>query len=164
MEVIAKLNWLRIAPRKVRLVADLIRKKPVEEALILLTFTAKKAAQPLMKLLKSAIANAENNFQLDSSSLYISQLKVDEGPRLKRGRPRARGMIGPIEKKISHVTLVLKGEKRKQEKREIEIKEKEKLKKEPKKKTKRKFEVLKQNFLEEKQKKGLKRIFKRKAF
>jgi len=163
MEVIAKLNWLRIAPRKVRLVADLIRKKPVGEALTLLAFTTKKAAQPLMKLLKSAIANAENSFQLDSNSLYVSQLKVDEGPKLKRGRPRARGMVGPIEKKTSHITLVLKGEKIKQEKREIEIKEKEKLKEKPKKKIKREFEILKQSPLE-KQKRSLKRIFKRKAF
>ena len=107
MAVIAKLNYLRIAPRKVRLVADLIRGKKVEEARNILNFTIKKANQPLIKLLKSAIANAENNFQLNKENLYISKITVDEGPKLKRWMPRARGSAAEIQKKTSHITIVL---------------------------------------------------------
>jgi large subunit ribosomal protein L22 len=107
MAVIAKLRYLRIAPRKVRLVADLIRGKSVEEAQTILSFTIKKAALPLLKLLNSAIANAKNNFQLDPANLYISKLTVDEGPKYKRWMPRARGMASEIQKKTSHVTIVL---------------------------------------------------------
>ncbi len=106
-EVVAKLRHLRIAPRKVRLVADLIRKKPVNEALVILDFTRKKAALPLKKLLNSAIANAKNNFQLDPSNLYISKITVDEGPKYKRWMPRARGRADLILKRTSHITLVL---------------------------------------------------------
>lgn len=108
MEVIAKLNYLRIAPRKVRLVADLIRGKRVQEAQAILTFTRKKAAQPLLKLLNSAIANAKHNFQLAPENLWISKLLVNEGPKLKRWRARARGQAFEIQKKTSHVTIVLK--------------------------------------------------------
>jgi len=107
MAVIAKLNYLRIAPRKVRLVTDLIRGKRTEEAQNILNFTIKKAAAPLLKLLKSAIANAKNNFQLNESNLYISKIFVDEGPKLKRWRARARGRADEIQKKTSHVTIVL---------------------------------------------------------
>ncbi|MCD6270930.1 50S ribosomal protein L22 [bacterium] len=106
-EVVAKLRRLRIAPRKVRLVADLIRKKSVNEALAILDFTRKKAARPLKKLLNSAIANAKNNFQLDPSKLYISKITVDEGPKYKRWMPRARGRADLILKRTSHITLVL---------------------------------------------------------
>ncbi len=77
MQVIAKLNYLRIAPRKVRLAADLIRWKSIEEAQTILNFTNKKAASSLLKLLKQAISNAKNNFQLDPSNLYISKVLVD---------------------------------------------------------------------------------------
>jgi len=112
-EVVAKLRYLRIAPRKVRLVADLIRKKPVNEALVILDFTRKKAALPLKKLLNSAIANAKNNFQLDPSNLYISKITVDEGPKYKRWMPRARGRADLILKRTSHITLVLKEAKTK---------------------------------------------------
>jgi large subunit ribosomal protein L22 len=107
MEVVAKLKYLRIAPRKVRLVADLIRRKSVNEALNILDFTNKKAAKPLKKLLNSAIANAKHNFQLDPSKLYISKITVDEGPKYKRWMPRARGRADEIQKKTSHITLVL---------------------------------------------------------
>lgn len=118
-EVIAKLRRLRIAPRKVRLVADLIRKKPVQEARTILEFTQKKAAKPLKKLLESAIANAKNNFHLDPSKLYIAKITVDEGPKYKRWMPRARGRADLILKKTSHITLVLK------EMEELKLKEKE---------------------------------------
>ncbi|PJA84728.1 MAG: 50S ribosomal protein L22, partial [Candidatus Nealsonbacteria bacterium CG_4_9_14_3_um_filter_37_13] len=84
MSVTAKLRYLRIAPRKVRLVADLIREKSVEEAQTILSFTTKKAAKVLLKLLKQAIANAKTNFQLEEKNLYISKILVDEGPKYKR--------------------------------------------------------------------------------
>jgi len=107
MPIIAKLRHLRIAPRKVRLVADLIRGKRIEEAQNILNFTIKKAALPLLKLLRSAVANAKNNFQLDESNLYIVKVLVDEGPKYKRWRARARGRADEIQKKTSHITVVL---------------------------------------------------------
>jgi len=107
MEVKAKLNYLRIAPRKVRLVADLIRWKKVEEAQTILKFTVKKGAHNLLKLLNSAVANAKNNFQIEPDNLYISKITVDEGPKYKRWMPRARGSASEIQKKTAHITLVL---------------------------------------------------------
>lgn len=107
MPVVAKLRYLRIAPRKVRLVADLIRGKKIEEAENILNFTQKRVALPLLKLLKQAIANAKNNFNLDEKNLYISKILVNEGPKLKRILPRARGRADTIQKKTSHITLVL---------------------------------------------------------
>ncbi len=107
MKVDAKLNYLRISPRKVRLVADLIRGRKVSEAKGRLQFTTKKATKPVGKLLDSAIANAEHNFDLDENNLYISEITVDQGPTLKRWRPRARGATNQIQKKTSHVTIVL---------------------------------------------------------
>ncbi len=136
MKVDAKLNNLRIAPRKVRLVADLVRGCKVSEAESRLRFTIKRAASPLNKLLKSAVCNAEHNFDLKKDSLYISEIKVDEGPTLKRWRPRARGSANQIHKKTSHVTLVLedftgeevkKGKKQKIEKVRSDEKPKEDL-------------------------------------
>jgi large subunit ribosomal protein L22 len=107
MPVTAKLKYLRIAPRKVRLVADLIRGKKVSQALNFLEFLPKKSALPFFKLLKQAIANAKHNFQLDESNLYISKILVDEGPKLKRQMPRARGISYEIKKRTSHITLFL---------------------------------------------------------
>jgi large subunit ribosomal protein L22 len=108
MESSAKLRHLRIAPRKVRLVADLIRGKMALQSLAVLQHTTKKAARPMAKLLQSAIVNAKNNLQLDENILYISKLTVDEGPKLKRWRPRAMGRAYPIQKKTSHITIFLK--------------------------------------------------------
>lgn len=108
MEVTAKLNYLRISARKVRLVADLIRGKNVEQAQNILKFTSKRAALPLAKLLKSATSNAKNNFGLDENNFYISKLLVNDGPKLKRYMPRARGQAYEIQKKTSHIVLVLK--------------------------------------------------------
>jgi len=108
MESLAKLKHLRIAPRKVRLVADLIRGKMALESLVVLNHITKRAARPMAKLLQSAIVNAKNNFELDENILYISKLTVDEGPKLKRWRPRAMGRAYPIQKKTSHITIVLK--------------------------------------------------------
>lgn len=116
MPVTAKLRHLRIAPRKVRLVADLIRGKTTGEAQAILRFTVKRAGLPIFKLLKSAISNARNNFQLDESGLYISKIIVDEGPKYKRWRARARGRAAAIQKKTSHVTIYLEGTAKKPKK------------------------------------------------
>lgn len=107
----AKLNDLRIAPRKVRLIADLIRNQDALAAKARLDFLAKKGAKPLAKLLNSALANARNNFQLDEKDLYLAKVLVDEGRKLKRWRPRARGQAYPIQKKTSQVTIVLQARK-----------------------------------------------------
>ncbi|MBI2446781.1 MAG: 50S ribosomal protein L22 [Parcubacteria group bacterium] len=107
MEYKFHLNNLRIAPRKVRLVASLIKKSPALLAQAQLKFQSKKAALPILKLLKSAVASAVNNFNLSSENLYIANIFVDEGQKLKRFRPRAFGRAGAIHKKTSHITLIL---------------------------------------------------------
>jgi large subunit ribosomal protein L22 len=107
MEARASLRFLRIAPRKVRLVADLVRGKSVEEALGTLRFAAKAASLPVKKLLESAVANAENNHGLDIDTLWVREIAVSEGPTLKRFRPRAQGRAFPILKRTSHVSVVL---------------------------------------------------------
>ena len=101
------LNNLRIAPRKVRLVANLIKKSSALSAQTQLKFQSKKAALPILKLLKSAVSSAANNFNLSSENLYIANIFVDEGQKLKRFRPRAFGRAGAIHKKTSHITLIL---------------------------------------------------------
>ena len=106
----AQLNYLRIAPRKVRLVADLVQGLPVNEAEAQLLLMRKRSAPAILKLLRSAVANAKNNQKLEEEKLYIESLMVDGGPMLKRYLPRARGSASPIQKKMSHVTIVL-GEK-----------------------------------------------------
>lgn len=107
MIVLAKLNNLRISPRKVRLVADMIRGKKASLALADLSFCIKKGALPMKKLLDSAIANAKNNFKLAEEDLFIRLIKIDEGRTLRRWRARARGRACRIEKKTSNVTLQL---------------------------------------------------------
>ncbi len=107
MPVEAKLRYFRISPRKMRLVADLVRGCQVREAEEILKFTVKRPAEPVLKLLRSAVANAEHNFNLKKEDLYISEIKVDGGPIMKRFRPRARGAVFPIQKRTSHVTIVL---------------------------------------------------------
>ena len=107
MPAIASLNYLRIAPRKVRMVADLIRGKSIVQARDILNFTTKKASRPILKLLNSAIANAKNNLKMEETLLFISKLEVNEGPKLKRSRPRARGQGYAIQKKTSHINLIL---------------------------------------------------------
>ncbi len=108
MLVDAKLRYSRIAPRKVRLVADLIRGMKVAKAEETLRFTVNRSARPMMKLLKSAVANAENNFNLKKDNLYIAEIRVDGGPIIKRFRARARGSASPIQKKTSHILIRLK--------------------------------------------------------
>lgn len=107
MEVKAKLNGLRMSPRKVRLVAGLVRGKKVAPALDQLTFSPKWSSLPLAKLLKSAIANAKNNFGLSEDNLFIKTLTVDGGPTLKRWMPRAQGRATPLNKRTSHITITL---------------------------------------------------------
>ncbi|MFQ5450589.1 MAG: 50S ribosomal protein L22 [Nitrospinaceae bacterium] len=108
MEVKAILRHTRTAPRKARLVAGLIRGKNVNEAMNILTFTHKRVAQAFQKLLKSAIANAEENHKvLDVDDLFVKNICVDEGVTWKRNMPRARGMATMIRKRTSHITLVL---------------------------------------------------------
>ncbi len=108
MESKAYLNYVRIAPRKVAVVLDLIRNKPADLAMAILKHTPKAACEPLSKLLKSAMANAENNHNMDVSKLYVASCSVSQGPTLKRIRPRAQGRAYRINKKTSHITLVLK--------------------------------------------------------
>lgn len=108
MEATAKATFVRIAPRKVQIVLDLIRNKPADEAMAILKYTPKAACEPLAKLLKSAMANAENNFDMDVSRLYVAECAVSQGPTLKRIRPRSKGRAYRINKKTSHITLVLR--------------------------------------------------------
>ncbi len=105
MEVSAKLKGARISPQKARLVADQIRGLPVEEALNLLAFSSKKAAQIVKKVLESAIANAENNEGADIDELKVSTIYVDEGMIMKRIRPRAKGRADRILKRSCHITV-----------------------------------------------------------
>ena len=104
----AKATYIRIAPRKVQIVLDLIRNQPADKAMAILKYTPKAACEPLMKLLKSAMANAENNNNMDVNRLYVAECSVSQGPTLKRMRPRAQGRGFRINKKTSHITLVLK--------------------------------------------------------
>lgn len=170
MLVIAKLRYLRIAPRKVRLVADLVRGKSIEEAQTILNFTIKKATRPILKLLKSAIANAKNNFQMEESNLYISRINVDEGPKHKRWRARARGSASKIQKKTSHLIIFLdeikkrpkkvkKAKKGKKAKELKKIKEIEKTPKIEKPKFKPETEIKKPKI-----ETGIRRVFRRKSF
>ena len=108
MQATAKVTYVRIAPRKVQIVLDLIRNKPADKAMAILQHTPKAACEPLIKLLKSAMANAENNNNMDVSRLYVADCQVGPGPILKRIRPRAQGRAYRINKRSSHITLTLK--------------------------------------------------------
>ena len=107
MEARATLRYARISPRKVQIVLDLIRNQDADKAMAILRFTPKAACEYLEKLLKSAMANAENK-DMDVSSLYVAECFVGQGPTLKRIRPRAQGRAYRINKKTSHITLVLR--------------------------------------------------------
>ena len=107
MEAKAYLRHARISPRKVQIVLDLIRNKPVEEAAAILALTPKAACEPLAKLLKSAVANAENNFSMDTGKLYVSEVYATGGPILKRMIPASKGRGYRINKRTSHVTLAV---------------------------------------------------------
>ncbi len=105
--VTAQLKNLRQSPRKVRLVVGVVKGKGVLKALQQLEFIIRRPAQPISKLIRSAIANAENNFNMVASNLYIKEFYVDEGVKLKRFQPKAMGAVGEIQKKTSHIHLVL---------------------------------------------------------
>ncbi len=107
MEAKAQVKTVRIASRKVQLVIDLVRGKDVGEALAILKHTPKAAAPVVEKLLKSAVANAEHNYNMDTENLYIKEIYVGEGPTLKRIRPRAQGSATQILKRTSHTTIVV---------------------------------------------------------
>ena len=106
----AHAKYLRISPRKVKIVADLIRGKSLEQATAILLTTPKAASEPLLKLLKSAVANAENNHGMNTDKLFVKEVHVGPGPVMKRVMPRAQGRAYRILKRTSHITLVL-GEK-----------------------------------------------------
>lgn len=107
MDVIAKARFIRMSPRKVRLVIDLIRGLSVNDALVQLRYLRKDAAAPVRKLIESAAANAEHNFKLKKENLYIRKIVADGGPMLKRWQPRAHGRATPIRKRTCHITAVL---------------------------------------------------------
>lgn len=108
MEAKAIARYVRIAPRKAQLVVNLVRGKKVDEALAILKYTPKAAAPIVEKLIKSAVANAENNYGMDIDNLYISEIYANQGPTMKRYRPRAQGRATTIRKRTSHIGVVLK--------------------------------------------------------
>jgi large subunit ribosomal protein L22 len=107
MKAHASANHIRQSPYKVRRVLDLVRGLPVDEARVVLDFTNRKAAGTIRKVLNSAVANAEHNFALDAEELVVSEAYANEGPTLKRWRPRARGRATRILKRTSHITIVV---------------------------------------------------------
>ena len=107
MEARAIVRNVRMTPRKIKLICDLIRGKDAKTAMAILMNTPKSASEPLVKLLKSACANAENNFEMDPDNLYVAEAYATAGPILKRGRPRAQGRMYRINKRTSHITIVV---------------------------------------------------------
>ena len=107
-QAVATLKYARISSRKVKIVADVIRGKSAEEALAIVKFTPKASSAIIEKLLKSAIANAENNHGMKSNKLYVDQIYANQGPTLRRIRPAAKGSAVRIRKRTSHITIVLK--------------------------------------------------------
>ena len=107
MKVKAQAKYVRQSPYKVRRVLDLVRGLPVDEARSVLAFTDRRATEPISKVLRSAVANAEHNHALDADELVIAEAFADEGPTLKRYRPRARGRATRVRKRTSHITIVL---------------------------------------------------------
>lgn len=107
-EAVATLKGARISARKVKIVADLIRGKDAQEALAIVKFTPKAASEIIEKLLKSAIANAENNHHMTSNKLYVAEIYANQGPTMKRIRPAAKGSAVRIRKRTSHITIVLR--------------------------------------------------------
>lgn len=108
MEAKAIARYIRISPRKVRVVLDLIRGKNVKEALAILKFTPKAASEVVTKIVSSAVANAENNHEMNIDNLYVAETYADQGPTLKRFQPHAQGRAFRINKRTSHITVVLK--------------------------------------------------------
>ena len=103
----ATARYIRMSPRKVKVVVDMIRGKSAKEAAAILTYTPKAACEPVLKVLNSAIANAENNPDMNRDDLYVAEVFANQGPSLKRYRARARGSASPIRKRTSHITVIL---------------------------------------------------------
>jgi large subunit ribosomal protein L22 len=122
----ATLRYLRIAPRKTRSVADLIRGLPVDAAEAQLMVQRRRPAKAILKLLRSAVANAKNN-KLNADHLFVAEIRVDGGPMIKRFLPRARGSASPIQKKMSHVTITLRTNEKLKPKYKIVVPKKVKL-------------------------------------
>ncbi len=162
MLVTAKFRHLHIAPRKVRLVVDAVRGEKVEKAQAALSFMIKRSAAPMLKLLNSAVANAENNFKLDKANLFIAKITVDEGPKLKRWHAQSRGRAAEILKRTSHVTIVLEeieGQKTKTKKEDkIEVKTAKTVK------TKKIEKRIEKKIIAPKTEKTTKKTYRRKAF
>ena len=110
-EAKATLRYARISSRKVKIVADLIRGKNVDEALAIVKYTPKASSEIIEKLLKSAISNAENNHDMKHENLYVAEIFANQGPTLKRIRPAAKGSAVRIRKRTSHITIVLRDDK-----------------------------------------------------
>ena len=108
MEARAQYKYARISPRKVKIVCDLIRGKDTNVAAAILMQTPKAASELMLKVLKSAVSNAENNHEMDPDNLYVSETFADPGPIIKRFRPRAHGRAARINKRTSHITIVVK--------------------------------------------------------
>jgi large subunit ribosomal protein L22 len=106
MEVTAKASKVRISPRKVRLVVDMVRGKRVTEAIELMRFVPNRAATDVEKLLKSVAANAENNYDLDPDDLWIKSIYADDAPQMRRFKPKSRGRVGRILRRSCHITVV----------------------------------------------------------
>ncbi|MFH1769116.1 MAG: 50S ribosomal protein L22 [Parcubacteria group bacterium] len=170
MQIQAKLSYLRIAPRKVRLVSNLLRGMEYEEAREHLMHLPKRSSHPILKLIDSVAANAQNNKGLVKSNLYIKEIRVDEGPILKRYKAKGFGSTMPIAKRTSHVLVILEervaglkaesGKKRKEEVKEVE---KEVEKKEEVIASKEKHEVKKEIGKKGSGFSNLKRLFRRKS-
>lgn len=111
VEARATLKYARISSRKVKIVADLVRGKNADEALAIMKYTPKASSEILEKLLKSAIANAENNHYMTRANLYIAEIYANQGPTLKRIRPAAKGSAFKVRKRTSHITIVLRERK-----------------------------------------------------
>jgi large subunit ribosomal protein L22 len=107
MEAKATAKYIRISPRKMKFICDMVRGKNVDEAMAILKFTPKKGARELEKVVKSATANAENNFDMNRDKLYVSKVSADQGPTLKRWRPRAKGAAYKILKRTSHINVTV---------------------------------------------------------
>jgi large subunit ribosomal protein L22 len=107
MEARATAKYIDVPPRKTRLVADAVRGRTVKEALALLRFMPQKSARHVYKVIESATANAENNYSMDTDTLFVSRIFVDEGPTQRRFRPRAHGRVSPLLKRTSHVTAIV---------------------------------------------------------
>lgn len=166
-KVIAKLNYLHVAPRKVRLVVNALKGLSANEAEAQLLFRSKRSSGAILKLLRSAIANAKNNHKLKPENLFVKNIQVNQGPMLKRFLPRAMGRATPLHKKMSHVVLTL-GEKEKAKESRFNIPALKKTKAPKKEKTAKKIEIKNEHERAARPKTGgkpgfFKRIFNRKS-